>query len=88
MVGFLSEGLTGLQLQNMAFFDEISSVHEQKVWCASVHLISGVHLQCLLDVWLWKYNQFTYFLLFLTLKDSIPNNMDVSGAIFTSLFLL
>ena len=41
----------------MAFYDEISSVHEQKVKCASVHLFSGVHLQCMLDSWLRKYNE-------------------------------
>ena len=29
--------------------------------CASAHLISGVHLQCLLDFWLRKCNQFIYF---------------------------
>ena len=49
------------RLQNMAFLDETSSMHEQQVRCASVHLISGVQLQCLLDFWLRKYNQCIYF---------------------------
>ena len=29
---------------SMAFFDEISSVHEQKARSVSVHLVSGVYL--------------------------------------------
>ena len=70
-----------VQLQNMAFLDEISSVHEQKIMCASVHLISGVHLQYPLDLWLIYYGQFIYFLLILTMKDSAPNGMHVSRAI-------
>ena len=70
-------------------FDEISSVHEQKVRCASVHLFSGVYLQCMLDFWLRKCNEFIYFMLFLTLEEgSVPNSMHVSGAIFTSLLSL
>ena len=72
----------------MAFYDEISNVHEQKVRCASVHLFSGVHLQCLLDFQLVKYSEFIYVLLFLTLKSFVPNSMHVSGAVFTSLLSL
>ena len=72
----------------MAFFDEISSVPEQKVRCACVNLFSGVHLKCILDFWLRKYNEFVYFLLFLTLEGSVPNSMHVSGEIFTSLLSL
>ena len=37
------------RLQNMAFVNERLSVHEQR---ASVHLTSGVHLNCTLDYWL------------------------------------
>ena len=45
----------------------------------STYLISGVHLQCLLDLWLRKYNQFIYFLLFLTLTGSVPNRINVTA---------
>ena len=69
------------QLQNMTFSDEISSLHEPEIKCASVHLFSGVHLQCLLGFWLIKY-EFVYFLLFLILKGSVPKRMLVSRAIF------
>ena len=64
----------------MAFLDEVSSVHEQKVRCATVHLFSGVHLQCLLDIWFTKYCELIYCVLFLTLKGSIPNSMHIIGA--------
>ena len=49
--------MTWPRLQNMALFDEILSGHEQKVRCASVHLFSGVHLQCELDIWFRKYSE-------------------------------
>ena len=68
------------QLQNKALFDEILSVHEQKVRCASVHLFSGVHSVFLLDIWLRKYSELIYFIFFLTLKGSVPNSMRISGA--------
>ena len=47
-----------------------------------VHLFSRVNLQCMLDFWLRKYNEFIYFPLFFTLKGSVPNIMDISRAIF------
>ena len=40
---------TGLTTSSVQHFDEISSVHEQRVRCASVHLFSGVQLQLTLD---------------------------------------
>ena len=76
------------RLQNMAFFEEISSVHEPKIRCASVRLFSAMHLRCLLGVWLIKYSKFRYFLLFLTLKGPVLNSMHISRAILTSLLLL
>ena len=81
-------GAMAAPLQSMAFFDKILSVHEQKVRCVSMHLISGVLLQCLLDLWLRKYNQLIYFLFFLALKGVVWNSMHVSGSIFTSLLSL
>ena len=72
----------------MALFDEILSVHEQRVSCAIVDSFSGVHLQCLVDFWLRKYNEFIYFLLFLTLKGFVPNSMHDSETITTSLLSL
>ena len=41
-------------LQNLAFFDEISSVQEQNVRCASVHLVSSVHFKCAVDCLAFK----------------------------------
>ena len=70
----------------MAFFDKIFSLHKHKVRCASVHLISGVHWQCLLNFWLRKYSQFIYCLLFFTMKGSVQNSKHISRATFTSLF--
>ena len=62
----------------MAFFNEILSVQEQKVRYASVHLFSGVQLQCLLEFWYRKYNEFIHFPLFLTLKGSVPKGIHES----------
>ena len=55
---------------------------------ASVRLFSCVYLQCLLDFWHRKYNEFFHCLLFLNSKSSVKNSMHVSGAIFTSLLSL
>ena len=63
-------------------------MYKQKVRCAGVHLISGVHLQCLLDLWFRKYSQFIECLLFLTMKGSVPNDMHVGRAVMASFLSL
>ena len=37
------------------FCDKILSVQKQKVMCASVHLVSGVHFKCARDFLAYKY---------------------------------
>ena len=59
-------------------------MHEQIVQCASVHLFSGVHLQCLIDFWLRNLSEFYLFSVVSTLTGSYTECMHVSGAIFTS----
>ena len=64
-----------LGLQGMAFFDEISSVHEEELMCASVHLVSGVLFKCTLNFLAYNVNQFSYFLLSFHLENSVLSNM-------------